>query len=368
MVSVTKAMVVGMATDPDDRLRTLDLDVLVDGQVVERVETKTRKVVDAPEGVVQHFSYQFPEDLRGKMSLSNVGVKPSESEGFLPGSPCAEDLNQIPPVNYEALTEDHEADGAPPLDQADAEEAALSPAQRSWLEKGYLKVSGILEPAVLERYEQARAERCSDTTGWGSPAPYMHVPELMSLCCDAGLARLLEELVGEPMGVHLNLTGWISTERNWHQDDYLSDPKVKGWRLGVWVALQDIDPRSGPFQFVPGSHRWPVMRREKVRGLLPSNHQSRADWPTLTQDRVSEACEEEIARRGAMVETFIAKKGDLLIWHPRLLHRGSTPKRPGIERRSVILHYSSIHRRPDFKPAEQAPEGGWYFPNSLPLF
>ena len=110
------------------------------------------------------------------------------------------------------------------------------------------------------------------------------------------------------------------------------------------------------------------MRREKVRALLHPAHRPRADWPTLTQEAVSEASIAEIERRGERVERFIAKKGELLVWHPRLLHRGSPPEARDIERRSLIAHYSSIHRRPDFMPAKQASEGGWFFPIDLPHF
>ena len=52
------------------------------------------------------------------------------------------------------------------------------------------------------------------------------------------------------MVLHLNLTGWISSERNWHQDDYLNSAEINGWYLAVWMALDDVSPNSGPFQFI----------------------------------------------------------------------------------------------------------------------
>ena len=30
------------------------------------------------------------------------------------------------------------------------------------------------------------------------------------------LLRMMESLVGEPMLLHLALTGWVSTQRDWH--------------------------------------------------------------------------------------------------------------------------------------------------------
>ncbi len=79
------------------------------------------------------------------------------------------------------------------------------------------------------------------------------------------------------------------------------------------------------------------------------------------------ACEAEIEQRGARIERFEAKKGDVLIWHGKLLHRGSAPTTPDQPRRALIAHYSSINHRPDFPEAKQEENGSWYFPIDLPL-
>ena len=69
------------------------------------------------------------------------------------------------------------------------------------------------------------------------------------------------------------------------------------------------------------------------------------------------------------IEDFIAKKGDVLLWHSRLMHRGSTPNDPDIQRRSCIAHYSGITHRPDMPVALSRLGGkhgyelnGYYFP------
>jgi hypothetical protein len=53
--------------------------------------------------------------------------------------------------------------------------------------------------------------------GWQDDTPYLHEPYLRRLVCDGKLAAVLQELLGEAAGVHLNLTGLVSTERDWHQ-------------------------------------------------------------------------------------------------------------------------------------------------------
>jgi ectoine hydroxylase-related dioxygenase (phytanoyl-CoA dioxygenase family) len=154
--------------------------------------------------------------------------------------------------------------------------------------------------------------------------------------------------------LHLALTGWVSTERNWHQDDYLNPDFVNSWYCAVWMALDHIEPDCGPFQYVPGSQRWPLMRGGKVRSFLTEEESSRREgplgyneWPKYSERYVVPAIEAEIEARGAPPITFLAEKGDVLIWHGRLMHRGSAPLVPGKERRSLITHYSGRGHRED---------------------
>lgn len=77
--------------------------------------------------------------------------------------------------------------------------------------------------------------------------------------------------------------------------------------------------------------------------------------------------EDIINRGGLQKEQFIAKKGDVLIWHARLMHRGTVPNNPDLWREAVILHYSGVNYRPDMPQARQHNDGGWYFPIYLDL-
>ena len=131
--------------------------------------------------------------------------------------------------------------------------------------------------------------------------------------------------------------------------------------------MDDIHPDAGPFEFVPGSHKWPLLSADKVKAQMPAYQRNRIDWPRISEAIVVQAFDREIERQGLKTELFMAKKGDVLIWHSRLLHRGSKPRDPKRLRKSLIAHYSSIHRRSDFPPAEIAPEGGWYFPYEMEL-
>jgi hypothetical protein len=183
--------------------------------------------------------------------------------------------------------------------------------------------------------------------------------EPRALVCDGGLGVELERLTGEAMGVHLNLTGWVTTERNWHQDSYLNPAHVGDYYAAVWIALGDIHPDSGPFQYVPGSHRWPQVDQAHIARHYDLTNPM---WPKETESILVPLFEQEIAHRAAPIRTYLPKRGDVLIWHGRLLHRGSKAKQAGLERRALIAHYSGIGHRQDMPPAVQHERGGWYFP------
>jgi len=192
----------------------------------------------------------------------------------------------------------------------------------------------------------------NDTSNFGTPSFVIVSHSTGALVTDTSLRAA---------ALHLNLTGWVSTERDWHQDNYLNPPEVNGHYAGVWTALDQIQADAGPFEFVPGSHRWPIIRQAKVLELLGYDNGDDPSWPWASERLLTPFFEREIASTGLKPERFLGAKGDVLIWHSRLVHRGSLPERPNAERRSMIAHYSAISRRADMRRTRQHPGGGQYF-------
>jgi len=83
------------------------------------------------------------------------------------------------------------------------------------------------------------------------------------------------------------------------------------------------------------------------------------EWPKYAERFVTPAVDRKIEQSGLPVRTFLARKGDVPMWHGRLMHRGSLPRVPGTPRRSLITHYSGINHRPDMLAREQE-LGGMY--------
>ena len=158
----------------------------------------------------------------------------------------------------------------PPLDRPDIDVTALTADQRAWRDNGVVIIRDFFDRNLLHRYISRRhaLEKISlerHMVGWDSPTPYEHVAEMRDVCLSTKLMDKLRELVGETMLLHLALTGWISTEPNWHQDDYLNPPHVNSWYAAVWIPLAQIGETQGPFEYIPGSHRWPLLRQRRRR-------------------------------------------------------------------------------------------------------
>jgi ectoine hydroxylase-related dioxygenase (phytanoyl-CoA dioxygenase family) len=238
----------------------------------------------------------------------------------------------------------------------------------SYADQGVHVTPHLIPPALLDAYCTAYLAAGVAPLGWPDCTPYVGVAELRALCLCDELLTVVEHLLGEPALLHLNLTGWVSTERAWHQDTYLNPPEVGDRYLAVWIALEDIHADAGPFEYVPGSHRWPVITREAVFATLTPEQQRDPDWPRFTEGIVAPIFEEEAERRGLVPAPFLGRRGDVLFWHPRLVHRGSFPLAPGRTRKALIAHYSGD--RSDMPAERRVRHGrGWYYvpPTSVPV-
>lgn len=261
----------------------------------------------------------------------------------------------------------------PYLDRSVLEYATLSDIQKQWRTDGVVVLESFIPDDLIEDYTndwvQHNQINHDRPMGYPGECAYYQVGSLMRVATYGPLHDVISGLIGDDMGIHLNLTGWKSTQRNWHQDGYLNPDSNRDHYVAVWVALDDIDEDSGPFEFVRGSHMLPMITQEKTLSRLELSERSDPMWPKYSERFLTPMFEKLIEDCGFEVERFLAKKGDVLVWHARLMHRGSAPVNPDLWRKSVILHYSGVNHRPDMPKAVQADSGGWFFPinQKIPL-
>lgn len=234
----------------------------------------------------------------------------------------------------------------PWLDRADVDLKSLTEKQRFWHDNGVLLVDDAVSESDLSAYENWRAKRGIPDALGALPISfgYQYVKEIRNVALSKKVYGAMLELFKEPMAAHFDLTQWKSTERAWHQDDYLNDEKINGHYAAVWFAIQDIHPDAGPFEFVRGSNLWPVMRRSKIKALMDPKDAESPSWPSLSQNFVGDVFAQEISKNGIAIEKFLGRRGQALIWHARLVHRGSLPKDPSLARKALIVHYTAVSK------------------------
>lgn len=273
-------------------------------------------------------------------------------------------VKNVNPLLFESL-EGHFPDQELPWLDRNVTFQSVSEAGKSWQKDGVLIAKQLIEHDLIDQYcsdwiQHNRIDH-SRPGGYPGPCPHMHVESLLRLATHQNIREIINHLIGEEMGVHLCLTGWRSTERNWHQDGYLNPDENRDHYIAVWIALDDIDADSGPFEYIPGTHKLPrITRHNTVNKLEP--HERDEFWPKHSERFLTPLFETLRSSHQLQSQRFLAKKGDVLFWHARLMHRGSAPNNPDLDRKTAILHYSGIHHRADFPAAKQFEDQGWYFP------
>lgn len=264
------------------------------------------------------------------------------------------------------LTEDFADEAVPLLDRDDAVLYNLTDDQIHWHNFGYVIKRNFVPHDLIDEYLSIRERENLGAGAFPNTTPYLYHSAIRDICCSRELHYLMVDLLGEELGLHFLLSSFQSTQRGWHQDDYLNPEDVMGRYAAVWIAMGDVHPDSGPFEFVPGSHRWPCLRREKVRTLVVPEIRANTDlWTVHAEYFVNKAVENYIEETGSEIAFFDAKKGDILIWHAKLIHRGSIPKDPSLTRPALIAHYSNIRDRRDIGDhIVRHGDGGyfWQFP------
>lgn len=232
--------------------------------------------------------------------------------------------------------------------------SGLTDNQRYYRDHGYLIVRNLIPNELIDRYLALRERLSLGQDQFVDATPYIEHREIRDVACYKPLMDIIRELHSCEMGLIFTLTGFVSTQRGWHQDAYLDDEDALP-RLAVWIACGSLTKDVGPFEYVPGSHRWMGLSNKKINEFLkpeyrwPNGHRARKagvpGWGRISEAFVDPSVYAKIDRDNAEVHEFTAEKGDVLLWYGRLMHRGSPPRSDGATRPGLIGHYAPIFEK-----------------------
>lgn len=192
---------------------------------------------------------------------------------------------------------------------------------------------------------------------------HYYFPRASRIIYPAPVLRFLAQIYERPPVVFQSMSMRKGSEESLHID---TGPLTLTEPLGLaasWIALEDVKAGSGEFQFVPGSHALPEILNN---GVSKGHNGDMGAYYQVLQSTLRE-CE----ARGLKTEYFMAKKGDVLIWHADLMHGGAKIADPGLTRKSLICHFMPLGAMPTFYDFSkvgylQYPEGGWYLDRIRP--
>lgn len=205
------------------------------------------------------------------------------------------------------------------------------------------------ENAISAAFREGHAHLISQNPGDNSPRPvlagmnrrgvrivdsYGALPQALDLLSSPALVDFLQALFAERPKLFQSLSFDTGSEQGFHQDTAYVVVDRPLEIVGCWVALEDVKLGSGELQYIIGSHRLPDFdfggNRKHWRPTedAPDSHARWTRWLV-----------EESQRRGLAVESFLARRGDILVWHADVAHGGAPITHPEYSRKSLVGHF-----------------------------
>ncbi len=177
---------------------------------------------------------------------------------------------------------------------------------------------------------------------------YAHDPILRQAIANAPSMRFLAALFAETPKAFQSLYFETGSQQAMHKDTAYVKIDANPLALAAtWLALEDIRPETGELEYYVGSHRAPhflFAGGSKWMEAEPEAH-----------PRFLESLHQDAASFGHRRERFLARAGDVLVWHADLAHGGSAvaPAAGGAgarpSRRSLVTHFTGASHQPFYR-------------------
>jgi phytanoyl-CoA hydroxylase len=157
---------------------------------------------------------------------------------------------------------------------------------------------------------------------------HLYDPSCETWMIDARLQRPLEDILGGKVEAIQTMHFFIGSEHRRHQDQYyLPDC------LATWIPFEDVSEENGTIFVEPGSHR----RRFVAKHDVPKPDEM--DYATHQHDVYFPKVEKVSRDSGVKPVLVEIEKGDVCIFHGRMIHGGVTPTVEGSSRQVLASHY-----------------------------
>lgn len=169
---------------------------------------------------------------------------------------------------------------------------------------------------------------------------------------DVELTGILKLLLDQEVDLFQSINFETGSGQHSHSDSIHMSTYPVGNMIAVWVALEDIGESQGPLHYYPGSHKLPYFMNDAF-----GNSGNKWMLGNKGYSQYEKEIDRLIQEKSFEKKVFLAKKGDVLIWHANLIHGGEPVQDQQSTRKSMVFHYYSknavcfheITQRPSFK-------------------
>ncbi len=151
---------------------------------------------------------------------------------------------------------------------------------------------------------------------------------------DPALKRIMGFLLDKELIAFQTINFIEGSQQRAHSDSVHMTTYPLGYLIAAWVALEDVNEQNGPLFYYPGSHKLPYLLNNDFNEGETAFTLGKKNYPHY-EDMMQQWVEE----KGYKPRSFLAKKGDVLIWHANLVHGGSPILNSKLTRKSLVVHY-----------------------------
>lgn len=190
------------------------------------------------------------------------------------------------------------------------------------------------DPAIDSRIERIRERLAGEFEVVGRiQDAWQYDEDIRAIAANEAVIDLLSKLWGRRAFPFQTLNFPVGTQQHVHTDTVHFSSMPERFMCAVWVAMEDVHPDAGPLHYVPGSHKWPIVNNAMI---------GRRGWQEeleFAQVPYHDAWSALMAEHQVPLETFLARKGQALIWCANLLHGGAPQIDSARTRWSQVTHY-----------------------------
>ncbi len=156
------------------------------------------------------------------------------------------------------------------------------------------------------------------------------------------VAEFLTAIFDDKPQAFQGLHFWNGSQQAMHKDTAYVKVDTNPMHLAAtWLALEDVEAGTGELEYYVGSHRAP--------DFLFGGNSKWMESHTEEHDNFLQSLHDDAARYDQKRSSFLAKAGDVLIWHADLAHGGAPIAKPGRTRRSLVTHFTSAGDEPFYR-------------------